>query len=95
MEYLRSSLEIFLFDVVQFIFHGGMVDKIKINKTSNISINHNASKMFAVIFISFISSKLLLTESTRGQEETEKLRSNLEEQLDRLVQQLADLEEAK
>ncbi|XP_048751997.1 protein LZIC-like isoform X2 [Ostrea edulis] len=33
--------------------------------------------------------------STRGQEETEKLRSNLEEQLDRLVQQLADLEEAK
>lgn len=34
-------------------------------------------------------------ESTRGQEETEKLKSNLEEQLDRLVQQLADLEEAK
>ncbi|XP_062591858.1 protein LZIC-like [Saccostrea cucullata] len=33
--------------------------------------------------------------STRGQEETEKLKSNLEEQLDRLVQQLADLEEAK
>lgn len=36
-----------------------------------------------------------LSESTRGQEETEKLKSNLEEQLDRLVQQLADLEEAK
>lgn len=42
-----------------------------------------------------MSFKLLETESTRGQEETEKLRSNLEEQLDRLVQQLADLEEAK
>lgn len=36
-----------------------------------------------------------LSESTRGQEETEKLKSNLEEQLDRLIQQLADLEEAK
>lgn len=44
----------------------------------------------------YISSCIFfLSESTRGQEETEKLKSNLEEQLDRLVQQLADLEEAK
>jgi len=33
--------------------------------------------------------------TSRGQAETEKLRQNLEGQLDRLVQQLADLEECR
>lgn len=32
---------------------------------------------------------------SRGQEETEKLKQNLESQLERLVQQLADLEEVR
>lgn len=33
--------------------------------------------------------------SSKGQVETDKLKQNLEEQLERLVQQLADLEECK
>ncbi len=33
--------------------------------------------------------------SSRGQTENQKLRQNLEDQLDRLVAQLADLEECK
>lgn len=33
--------------------------------------------------------------SSRGQQETSKLRQNMEEQLDRLVQQLSDLDECK
>lgn len=33
--------------------------------------------------------------SSRGRSETEKLKQNMEEQLDRLVAQLADLEECK
>ena len=33
--------------------------------------------------------------ASRGKSETEKLKKNLEEQLDRLVAQLADLEEVK
>ncbi len=33
--------------------------------------------------------------SSRGRSETEKLKQNLEEQLDRLVAQLADLEECR
>lgn len=33
--------------------------------------------------------------SSRGQAETSQLRTNLEDQLDRLVAQLADLEECK
>ena len=33
--------------------------------------------------------------ASRGQQENTKLRHNLEEQLDRLVQQLADLEECR
>lgn len=33
--------------------------------------------------------------SSRGRSETEKLKQNLEEQLDRLMAQLADLEECK
>jgi hypothetical protein len=33
--------------------------------------------------------------ASRGQQENTKLRQNLEEQLDRLVQQLADLEECR
>lgn len=33
--------------------------------------------------------------SSKGQVETAKLKQNLEEQLDRLIQQLTDLEESK
>ena len=33
--------------------------------------------------------------TSRGQQETSKLRQNMEDQLDRLMQQLADLEECK
>lgn len=33
--------------------------------------------------------------ASRGKSETEKLKKNLEEQLERLVQQLADLEECR
>lgn len=33
--------------------------------------------------------------ASRGQSETTKLRQNLEEQLDRLMQQLSDLEECR
>ena len=36
-----------------------------------------------------------LTMTSRGQQETSKLRQNMEDQLDRLMQQLADLEECK
>lgn len=48
-------------------------------------------------FIFDISNKFicLLIMSRRGQAETNQLKTNLEDQLDRLVQQLADLEECK
>lgn len=36
-----------------------------------------------------------LNMTSKGQVETEKLKQNLEEQLERLVQQLSDLEESK
>lgn len=62
-----------------------------INVTASNDCEFGGWRIFLIVILHFY----FLSESTRGQEETEKLKSNLEEQLDRLVQQLADLEEAK
>lgn len=44
-----------------------------------------------MLVISYLQSKM----ASRGKTETSKLKQNLEEQLDRLMQQLQDLEECR
>lgn len=60
--------------------------------TSTSTILGHAHQPWGRILVKLIAAA---TMSSRGRSETEKLKQNLEEQLDRLVAQLADLEECK
>jgi hypothetical protein len=68
------------------------VDDKHTNHTTGIKIRLGIVKL-CVIYLIFCIIKDNMT--SRGQAETEKLRQNLEGQLDRLVQQLEDLEECR
>ena len=46
-------------------------------------------------FLSLPDIKKVVTMASRGKSETDKLKHNLEEQLDRLMAQLSDLEECR
>jgi len=68
------------------------VDAKYTNDTTGYLIGLGIAK-YLIIYVIFCIIKDSMT--SRGQAETEKLRQNLEGQLDRLVQQLEDLEECR